>query len=67
MRVRNGARHHEDMTDVVRLDLAGSLVAPLHALELPVALEADDDGPRVQDDRGIVLDAPNQVSRHRVG
>ena len=65
--VRHGAGHHEHVPDVVRLDGAVSVVAPPDALEMPFAFERDDLRVRPQRDRGVVLDAANEVARHRVG
>ena len=44
-----------------------SAVAPRHALEVLVAFEADDLRARAQRDGRILLDAANEIARHRLG
>src|SRR3989441_364511 len=67
VRAGHRARHGEDMPNAVRLEAPGLVVAPAHALEVTVALEAHDLRMRVADDSWMVLDAPDQVARHGVG
>src|ERR1700686_4260482 len=38
-RIRHGARHHEHMSDVMRLSDAGAAVEPPDAIEMPVAVQ----------------------------
>src|SRR5204862_5786481 len=60
------AGHHEQVTDRAILDgLAAP--APPAALEVPVAVQRFALGARVQGDVGAVLDAADQVARHRRG
>src|SRR2546422_5899517 len=61
------ARHGEDVPDAVRLDAPGLVVAPAHALEMAVALEAHDLRAHMPDDGRMVLDAADQVAGHRIG
>jgi hypothetical protein len=65
--IRNRAGHDEEMANVVTLDLAGLIVAPLDPLEAAVPIQGDDLGVSTEDDRGILVDTANQVSGHRVG
>jgi hypothetical protein len=48
-------------------DPAGPIVAPSDTFEPAVPVERDDLGVRAQDNRGVLLDPANQVSRHRLG
>src|SRR5437899_1942112 len=61
------ARHGEHVPDALRLDLPALVVAPGHALEVTVPLEAHDLRMRVADDGWMVLDAPDQIARHGIG
>src|SRR6266550_175872 len=64
---RHRARHGEDVPDAVRLDASALVIAPAHALEVAVALEAHDLRAYMPDDGRMVLDAADQVARHRIG
>ena len=64
--VRHGARHHEHVADVVRLDVARPIVAPPDAFEMPVAVQRDELRSRPQGDRRVLLDSANEIARHRV-
>ena len=64
--IRNGARHHEHMSDVMGLDDARLVIAPLDAIEIPVAVQRHELGSRPQRDGRMLLDSTNQVARHRV-
>ena len=55
------------MADAVGLDAPGLVVAPAHALEVTVPLEAHDLRVHVAGDGGMILDATDQVARHGVG
>src|SRR5207247_3389651 len=60
----SGARHHEDMSDVMRLDVARVVVPPAHALEMILPFESNQlcTGPQVN--HRAFFDAPNQIAGH---
>src|SRR2546422_1475847 len=65
-RAGHRARHGEDVPDAVRLYTSSLAVAPAHALEMAVALEAHDLRPHMPHDGRMVLDAANEVAGHRI-
>src|SRR5438128_11706515 len=60
-------RHGEDVPDAGRLDPSSLVVDPAPALEVAVALEAHDLRAHMPDNGRMVLDATDQVARHRIG
>src|SRR5436309_1270838 len=58
--------HHEDVADVVRLDVAGSLVAPPDPLEPSVPFQANNLGTGPQHDRWRLFDPANEIAGHGV-
>src|SRR5947207_3169346 len=65
--VRHGARHHEDVSDLMLLLGAGLRVAPAHRLKRAVTLERDDLRIDVERDRRRLFDPSREISRHRLG
>ena len=63
---RRSARHDEHVANGMRGCFAGLVVAPGDALEMRVAFERDDLRAIVYFDGGVLLDALDQVARHRV-
>ena len=58
--------HHEHVADVVRLDVAGSLVAPPDPLEPSVPFQANNLGTGPQHDRWRLFDPANEIAGHGV-
>src|SRR3977135_375714 len=58
-----GARHDEDVLDVVSLDWT-VIRPPMDTLEMAVSIEGRNLRARSQRDRRILFDPPNQVPRH---
>ena len=54
------------MRNVVRVEGAGPVVAPPDPFDMPVSFQGDDLCACAQDNRGVVLDAANEIARHRV-
>ena len=54
------------MANVLCIDTAGSIVGPSDPLEIPVSFQSDEARTRMQGDRRIVFDAPNEIPRHRL-
>src|SRR5689334_9426911 len=59
-RVGDRPGHHEHVPDVVRLDIAGSLVAPPDPLEPSVPFQANNLGTGPQHDRWRLFDSANE-------
>src|SRR5713101_7728166 len=66
-RVRTRAGHREEVADWQRFGLVRPCVADLHALEVPISLEPHDLLERAHGDIPALLDAADEVPRHRVG
>ena len=63
---RHRARHHEHVSDVMCFDGVRTTIAPLDAIEVLCAVQRDQLCPKPCD-RRMLLDATNQVARHRIG
>src|SRR5690349_15048584 len=64
---RHRARHGEDVTNFVRFDLPGPIVAPMHALEMAISFQRADLRVRSHNDSAVALDATDEIPRHALG